>query len=102
MQYILVNFLLFKCCLILELQKFQKILYYFDLSIVAMSSEKGNVKKGAPAHQNTFAFKHNKNSRKTAKILSLPNQGLCSKCHDIIEWKKKYRKYKPLTSARKW
>ena len=55
----------------------------------------------APAHQNTFAFRHNKNSRKTKAILGIPNTGLCARCHDIIEWKKKYRKYKPLEKPRK-
>ncbi len=55
-------------------------------------------KKGRqPAHQNTFAFRHNPKSKLTAKILSSPNVGLCRKCHDKIEWRKKYRKYKPLT-----
>ena len=54
-----------------------------------------------PAHQNTFAFKHNPNSRKTKTILALPNTGLCARCHDLIEWKKKYRKYKPLDRPRK-
>jgi len=58
-------------------------------------------KKGPPKYQNKFAFRHNPKSRKTAKILSLPNEGLCIKCHDIIEWKKKYRKYKSLTAAKK-
>ncbi len=29
-------------------------------------------------------------------ILALPNEGLCRRCHDKIEWRKKYRKYKPL------
>eukprot|EP01116_Phalansterium_solitarium_P008675 TRINITY_DN22629_c0_g1_i1.p1 TRINITY_DN22629_c0_g1~~TRINITY_DN22629_c0_g1_i1.p1 ORF type:complete len:257 (+),score=71.49 TRINITY_DN22629_c0_g1_i1:181-951(+) len=66
-----------------------------------MSSQRGNVTKGAPKYQNKFAFKHNKNSQKTEKILSLPNDGLCVRCTGIIEWKKKYRKYKPLTAARK-
>ena len=55
----------------------------------------------APAYQNGFAFKHNPNSRKTKVILSIPNTGLCARCHDIIEWKKKYRKYKPLDKPRK-
>lgn len=67
-----------------------------------MSTERGNVKKkGAPAHQNKTAFRHNKNSKLTKKIAGLPNQGLCAKCHEIIEWKKKYRKYKPLTQPGK-
>lgn len=55
-------------------------------------------KKGkAPAHQNTYAFVHNPGSKLTAKILSSPNVGVCKKCYDKIEWRKKYRKYKPLT-----
>jgi hypothetical protein len=59
-------------------------------------------KKGRPpAHQNTFAFRHNPKSKKTEKILSSPNVGVCTKCHDKIEWRKKYRKYKPLTQPSK-
>jgi hypothetical protein len=55
-------------------------------------------KKGhAPAHQNTFAFKHNIKSKVTDKILASPNVHVCRRCHDKIEWRKKYRKYKPLT-----
>jgi len=46
----------------------------------------------APAHQNSFAFTHNKNSKKTRVIASIPNTGVCKRCHDIIEWRKKYRK----------
>jgi len=55
-----------------------------------------------PVHMNRVAFTHNKNSKKTAIILSLPNQGLCGRCHEMIEWKKRYRKYKPLTVPKKW
>ena len=52
-------------------------------------------KKGrAPAHQNNFAFKHNPCSKKTEKILSLPNIHTCQRCCDKIEWRKQYRKYK--------
>jgi hypothetical protein len=55
-------------------------------------------KKGhAPAHQNTFAFTHNIKSKVTDKILASPNVHVCRRCHDKIEWRKKYRKYKPLT-----
>ncbi|KDO35627.1 hypothetical protein SPRG_00471 [Saprolegnia parasitica CBS 223.65] len=62
-----------------------------------MSSQRGNVKKGAPKHQNTFAFKHNPKSKKTEHILGLPIHGLCPHCHEQIVWRKKYRKYRPLT-----
>lgn len=67
-----------------------------------MSLRKGDRKRGAPKHQNSWAFKHNKNSKKSAKIANIPNVGLCRRCHDKIEWRKKYRKYKPLKAARKW
>ena len=68
-----------------------------------MSSQKGNAeKKGAPAHQNKYAFKHNKGSKLTEKILAIPNEGVCNRCAEIIEWKKKYRIYKPLTTPAKW
>ena len=50
-------------------------------------------KKGrAPAHQNGFAFRHNPKSKKTEKILASPNVGVCVKCRDKIEWRKRYRK----------
>ena len=50
-------------------------------------------KKGrAPAHQNSFAFRHNPKSKKTEKILSSPNVGVCGRCRDKIEWRKRYRK----------
>jgi hypothetical protein len=55
-------------------------------------------KKGrAPAHLNKFAYKHNPCSRKTEKILEMPNIHVCQRCSDKIEWRKKYRKYKPRT-----
>jgi hypothetical protein len=53
-------------------------------------------KKGrAPAHQNTFAFRHNPKSKLTEKILESPILHCCRRCHDKLEWRKKYRKYKP-------
>jgi hypothetical protein len=67
-----------------------------------MSTERGNIKKKGPRHQNATKFKHNKNSKKTKKILSSPIEGLCKRCHDKIEWRKQYRKYKPLTAPKKW
>ena len=55
-------------------------------------------KKGHhPAHQNSFAFRHNPKSKLTDKILASPNVGLCRRCHDKVEWRKQYRKYKPLS-----
>ena len=56
----------------------------------------GAPKKGAPKHQNRYAFKHNPNSKKTKRIMQIQHGGLCTRCKDQIEWRKKYRKYKPL------
>lgn len=67
-----------------------------------MSTRKGNNKKAAPKHKNSFAFKHNPNSKKTKVILAINHAGLCAHCNEIIEWRKKYRKYKPLKHPRKW
>jgi Uncharacterized conserved protein (DUF2039) len=50
-----------------------------------------------PAHQNTFAFRHNPKSKKTAQILALPVEHCCRRCREKIIWRKTYRKYKPLT-----
>ncbi|PVV04144.1 hypothetical protein BB560_001361 [Smittium megazygosporum] len=66
-----------------------------------VSSRKSGAKKGHQKYQNTVAFKHNRASKLTKKILSLPIDGLCTKCYDQIEWRKKYRKYKSLTTAAK-
>ena len=53
------------------------------------------MKKGKkPAHQNEFAFKHNKNSKLTKKIDSEPLDNLCRRCFGKLSWRKKYRKYK--------
>jgi len=69
------------------------------------NSSSNNVKKKkkgrAPAHQNTFAFKHNPKSKKTAAILEAPIEGVCRRCHDKLEWRKRYRKYKPLSQPSK-
>ncbi|CAM9211933.1 unnamed protein product, partial [Ectocarpus sp. 6 AP-2014] len=64
----------------------------------AMSTRKGAgaTRTRKPKHQNTFAFRHNPKSQKTAKILASVNAGLCASCHDKVEWRKRYRKYRPL------
>lgn len=54
-----------------------------------------------PAHQNKKAFTSNPHSTRTLMINALPNEGLCQKCHDIIEWRKRYHKFKPLTTPRR-
>ena len=70
-----------------------------------MSSQKGNVKKSKPQkYQNKMGFKnsmHDK-SKKTKDLNRMSVDGVCSRCKDVIEWKIKYKKYKPLTLAKKW
>ncbi len=66
-----------------------------------MSSRSGNNRKKGQKYQNSFTFKHNPNSMKTRKISQSPLDFLCDRCHDILEWKIKYRKYKPLSTPSK-
>ncbi|KAF7725139.1 hypothetical protein EC973_000391 [Apophysomyces ossiformis] len=66
-----------------------------------VSNRKGNNSKTGQRHQNTTAWKPNKNSKKTKEINALPVYGLCQRCTDVILWRKKYRKYKPLTSVKR-
>ena len=54
-------------------------------------------RRKGPAHQNSFAYRHNPNSKKTKQILESPNVHVCRRCHEKIEWRKQYRKYKPRT-----
>ncbi|KAJ2760206.1 hypothetical protein IWQ56_005544 [Coemansia nantahalensis] len=65
------------------------------------STRGSGARKGAQKYQNTFAYKHNPKSKKTQTILALPVDGLCRRCTDQINWRKQYRKYKPLTVAKK-
>lgn len=68
-----------------------------------MSSRKGDNKKKGQKYQNANAFKNNLHDiSKTAKAINgLVVQGVCERCREIIEWKKKYKKYKPLTAPKK-
>jgi len=61
------------------------------------NSDKKKKKGHAPAHQNKFAWTHNPKSKTTERILKSPNVHVCRRCHDKIEWRKQYRKYKPRT-----
>ena len=62
----------------------------------------GSAHKCPPAHQNRSAWHHNKGSAKTQKIVKSPISGLCQHCKDVVEWRKQYRKYKPLTTPKRW
>ncbi|KAK3096532.1 hypothetical protein FSP39_001090 [Pinctada imbricata] len=69
-----------------------------------MSSQRGNIKKqGPPKHQNKFAFKFDLHDAtpKTKLIKTVELNGLCQRCKEVIDWKIKYKKYKPLTVPKK-
>ncbi len=55
----------------------------------------GQRRSRGQAHQNRFAFKHNPHSKKTDRIAKIHHASLCRKCDEKIEWRKKFRKYKP-------
>lgn len=69
-----------------------------------MSSQRGNTsKQGAQKHKNVRVFKNDLHdtSHVIKKINSLEFYGLCNRCKNIIDWKVKYKKYKPLTMSKK-
>ena len=69
-----------------------------------MSTRGGNNAKKGQRHQNVSAFKNDLHdtSKLRKQINSLVVGGVCARCREVIEWKKKYKKYKPLTAPKKW
>ncbi|XP_003738870.1 uncharacterized protein C9orf85 homolog [Galendromus occidentalis] len=64
-----------------------------------MSTSSNASRRRAQKHQNTFAFKTGlyglTPQQKAVQNLSI--EGVCTRCKDVLEWKIKYDKYKPLT-----
>lgn len=54
-----------------------------------------------PAYQNTVKFYHNPHSALTKKIMTIEHDCLCDRCLAIIDWRKTYRKYKPIKEPRR-
>ena len=70
-----------------------------------MSTQKGNTAKKRPQkHKNDHSFKNDKydTSGKMKAINNLRVSNVCPRCKDCIEWKIKYKKYKPLTVPAHW
>lgn len=68
-----------------------------------MSTQRGNVKKSRPPkYQNKAAFKnvYHDTSKRTQQIVTTDVSGVCARCKDCIDWKIKYKKYKPLSQAK--
>lgn len=69
-----------------------------------MSTQRGNNSRSRPQkHQNRNKFKNNlyDTSHKTKFINQIHVSEVCERCKEIIEWKIKYKKYKPLTQPKK-
>ena len=70
-----------------------------------MSTQRGNTsKKRTQKHNNNHTFKNDKydSSKKIKSINELNVSNVCQRCKDCIEWKIKYKKYKPRTVPGKW
>ncbi|XP_042881068.1 uncharacterized protein C9orf85 homolog [Penaeus japonicus] len=68
-----------------------------------MSCKKGSTKRTRPQkYQNATSYRNNLHdtSKKTRKINSTEIAEVCKRCQEIIEWKIRYKKYKPLTQAK--
>ncbi|XP_062828062.1 uncharacterized protein C9orf85 homolog isoform X2 [Anolis carolinensis] len=69
-----------------------------------MSSQRGNVFRSRPQrHQNTQVFRNDKHdtSAQRKKINAKVHEGLCQHCKEVLEWRVKFNKYKPLTQSKK-
>ncbi|KAM4706443.1 uncharacterized protein C9orf85 homolog [Discoglossus pictus] len=69
-----------------------------------MSSQKGNVHRSRPQkHRNVTAYRNNKYecSATTKKLNSKLHDGVCQHCKDVLEWRVKYSKFKPLSQPKK-
>ncbi|XP_073508805.1 uncharacterized protein C9orf85 homolog isoform X2 [Phyllobates terribilis] len=68
-----------------------------------MSSQMGNVQRSRPQkHRNVTVYKNDKyDSSSKTKINSKEHEGVCQRCKDVLEWRVKFRKYKPLSQPKK-
>ncbi|TGZ70725.1 hypothetical protein CRM22_003039 [Opisthorchis felineus] len=65
-----------------------------------MSTERGNNRRcRPPKYQNAVAYKNNMHdtSKRTKEVNNLIMESLCARCKGILEWKVKYKKYRPLS-----
>lgn len=68
-----------------------------------MSTQRGNFSRQRPQkYKNSFAFKNDMHDKtnQTKMINSLQVRDVCNRCKEVIEWKIKYKKYKPLTQPK--
>lgn len=67
---------------------------------MSLKISSGGQKRGQ-RHQNSHAFAVSKFSFTQQKIAASPVHGLCQRCLEIIQWKKRMNKYKPLSQPKK-
>ena len=67
-----------------------------------MSTQKGNSKKKGQKYQTRTAFKIQFNEKAEEISKKTPLDRLCKRCHEQLEWKIRFQKYKPATSVSKW
>lgn len=68
-----------------------------------MSTKRGNaVRTRAQKHQNRTSFKNDlHDTSHTIKMINnIKIAEVCERCKKIIDWKRQYRKYKPLTQPK--
>lgn len=68
-----------------------------------MSCQRGNTNRTRKQkHHNKTAFKNtlHDTSRRTLQMNSMDITEVCKRCQDVIAWKVKYKKYKPLTQPK--
>nr|XP_056704830.1 uncharacterized protein C9orf85 homolog [Euleptes europaea] len=69
-----------------------------------MSSQRGNVARTrSQRHQNAEVFRNDKHdtSAQRKKLNAKQHEGLCQHCKEVLEWRVKFNKYKPLTKPKK-
>lgn len=68
-----------------------------------MSTQRGNASRTrAQKHKNRFVFKNDLHDKTPQQIRlnKMHVSTVCQRCKEVIEWKIKYKKYKPLTQAK--
>lgn len=68
-----------------------------------MSLQKGNTSRSrSQKYKNKSVFKNNLHdtSHRTKLINNIQARDVCERCKEIIDWKIKYKKYKPLTQPK--
>ena len=69
-----------------------------------MSLRKGDRAKQGQKHQNVTSYRAGRYGcpKRKEEALTVPIAGVCERCKDKLEWRRKYDKYKPLTVPKRW